>query len=88
MEANEGFERRVRRLLRTESAVRRNLRVTVLLAVLLALWVFPHELGVFSDQPANIFGLGMWAAIIVSVYYWLRLRYVALLRWQSDRMGA
>ena len=86
MKTNEGFERRVRRLLRTESLVRRSLRVTALLALLLALWVFPHEFGVYSDQPANIFGIAMWAAIIISVYFWLRLRYVALLRYQGDRL--
>jgi len=86
MRTNVGFERRIGRLLRSEAAVRRNLRLTILLAVLLALWVFPHEFGVFSDQPANILGLAMWAAVMVSVYYWLRVRYGALLRWQSDRL--
>ena len=84
MKADERYAKRIERLLSTERRVRRDLRLALLLAVLLALWVFPHELGVFSGPPASLFGLSMWAMIVLSGYFLLRLRYVALLRWQGD----
>lgn len=87
MTTDQRYGRRIQKLLRTEGQVRRSLRVTLLLVPLLALWVFLHEFGVFSDPPANLFGIGMWAMIILSVYFWLRLRYVALLRWQSEHIA-
>jgi hypothetical protein len=84
MASDNASQMRIERLVRSESVVRRYLWTSSLLAVILALWVFSHEFGVFSDQPANIFGLAMWASIVLATYCWLRLRYTKLIVWQRE----
>ena len=80
MHDRDGVTERTDRKVRAEIGLRRNRRLAILVAAFCVLWVWSHNVGIFSDAPARIFRLSIWFFALVAIYSHRKLRTIEAIR--------